>query len=254
MPKVKVDTPQRKAAIKTYRDITPDWLEKVLEFVVGDPEDPQAQVLQAAMPAPLVTTFANKAARMSATKATRDKLTEILKTLELVGEVNPKQTQKILGIADKYPRTLAHMEDIELRGDLPMKGMAGATNPSGGTVPGRSTVALSPASNIDPVHTFAEELAHTAQGVGLKEFTEPLYLDAQRQVGYKPNPFEINAKNTAQRLRGPVSFLDRLLGRASPPAAGRPVDLMDALKSIGVVDPAIPKGEFMATARKAAKR
>lgn len=199
MPKLRTDSPARTKAIQTYKDYTPDWLEKILNFVVGDPEDPASQVTQLAMPVPMVSAYAKffgaegaKAARLKGTQ-------NAIETLKQVGQsigASPEQIAEAVKVMEKRPRVAAHTAVQEIFAKDPSMGASGIANytPSGH---GMGTIGLTERAAPSMAHSTAHEMGHAAQNIGVKNNFTPMYNDAELLTGYFDNPFERSARRIA---------------------------------------------------------
>jgi hypothetical protein len=191
-----------------------------------------------------------------------DDLKSTLETLGLLGDVSPRQANRIKSIAEQYPRSMAHLvERTRGGGEInprigayaemsPQMGAAAGIDPHP-TLPGRSTIgmAVNPVKS-DPVKVFAEELAHSGQIVGLKEHAGPLY-QAVKQAGvpYDLNPFEINAKVTANKLAPNITDrIKDLFGMG--PSSVKQTPLLKQLQDLNIIPRDIPQGQIMEYLRK----
>lgn len=187
-----------------------------LDFLSGvmDPLNPDAGgtpgstakdlgALLTALPVGGVTTFLRNgvpdvASRMAATQSALGKLAS---TLRNIGG-SAADSGHIAEIAHRYPRVMAHLEDVKPLENL---GALGQSIQTLRAPAGRSVMKLAPhdSANLHPSYslpdTFAHELVHTAQRVGLKDRLDPLYEHANQELGYKFNPFEVSARAGARR-------------------------------------------------------
>jgi hypothetical protein len=226
----------------------PDWLEQALNLIGMGPDTPlEDQIVGGLTPNPLgaVSVFmkaggGGKLARQAQTKATMDKLDEVLKTLELIGESSPEASQKVRDIYSKYPRTVGHFTDVAIEPEMSIQSIRAGIDPSK-IEPGKSRLLVSPLTKTgkprEVPNVMTEELVHGAQNIGLKEHTKPLYDEASRLVGYDKIPHEISARQGAWR-RAPVeSVVDRILRRPPAPAGPKPPNIIDQLRALGIVQP-----------------
>lgn len=186
-------------------------------------------------------------------------LDEALKVLGLFGDISNRQRDRIKAIADQYPSVMAHLIERRRGADLNPRvgvypeirsqmGAAGGVDPHP-NFPGRSTMGIAPGQLGDPVNTFAEELAHVGQGVGLKEHFVPLYAEANRAGGYGRNPFEVNAKITARKLApSPLDRVKDLFGMG--PQSVKQTPILKQLQDLGVIPRDVQQGQLIEYLRK----
>lgn len=244
-----------KAKAKTYRDITPDWLETILDFAVGAPEDPNT-MLQVGMPTPMVSAYAKffggegaKAARMAGTQGAID---AVRKAGAVIGAPQ-EHIDMAVEFFNKYPRIAAHSA-VEAAEKVPGHQSAHAGySPSG---QGMGKITLTKGSKNNFTEDVIHETMHGAQNIGMKEQSGNIYRDASNALGgpeqgYLPNPMERAARNAVD-TRVPITGGPlRLDVRARRAAGVRPTPpLLDMLKQIGVVDPNIPNTDFMGTIKR----
>lgn len=260
MPKLKLPA-DRDKQIKTYRDLTPDWLEKIIDFTVGRPEEPDTQIMQMAMPTPMVSAYAKmfggEAAKGVRMKATEQAIEQLKAAWETLGAA-PEKIKQGVEFLTKYPRIAAH-HAFEASDAIPTKlTQRSAAGGHYGSPTGLGQIKFAKEAMADPVGTLAHEMTHGAHQIGLKEFADPLYADAERMVGYGPNPHEKLARFSTD-ARVPIESLatpeaaPKLRLRTPERLSQRGPGLLEQLKQLGIVDPNIPEGKFMETARAKAK-
>ena len=160
------------------------------------------------MATPEVTTFINNgvpdiAARSAATTKAMGAMRRTLMGLGMAPDVLDATTT----IAAKYPRVMAHVDDVYRPGRLERVLNGVNKNVAGqqldGSLPGRSELAIyrntvNP-SSLDYANTFFHELTHAAQNVGLKGDFTPEYNMSDKVYKYRTNPFEQSANAVAAR-------------------------------------------------------
>lgn len=142
--------------------------------------------------------------RATATITAMQRLANTLRALN----ASPEDVEQIAGIARKYPRVMAHMDDI--RADpqtMTASSAAGRTyfGESNRLAPGRSIMKIyQPEQEMSDIYnlpgTFVHELTHGAQNVGAKG-QMPQALNILKALGIKAdvNPWEVSARTVAQR-------------------------------------------------------
>lgn len=174
---------------------------------------------------PGVTTFIkegapNIAARVMSTNARLGQLKQILEEMLGNGGTTSEAADNALSVAKRYPRVLAHVNDItNVR--APESGLPPRGSFTPAERPGTGTMFLRSSGNKTVDNTVAHELTHAAQNVALKRDFMPSYMKETVERGYKGNRFEV-AANAAARKRAPLpegdwpSKLAQMLGLTKP--------------------------------------
>jgi hypothetical protein len=184
--------------------MSPLWKTLVRKAVgVMGIDDPNSVMGTAApMETPMISIYADKAAREAATNAFYQKIKEFAKANAV-----PNIQKAGKWLVDNYPRVAAHMTvSPELIDQVhPYTPVAQAVMSTESPV--RSPMALkyskagvdaSRAKSYDAVNTMAHEATHAAQALGNKDFN-PLYSAANEAVGYMDNPYEKTARDAGYR-------------------------------------------------------
>lgn len=197
----------QKRAQETY----PEWFMSILNKIGLGSEDPAEAGMGMLNPVgagvmPAVSIFAKQGMGGTAVRKemTESALASLKSTLEAIG-ATPDQIAKAIQVATKYPRVLAHtltrpMTAVEA--GMKDSGLA-RFSPRGSGLAGTGEISLK--AHSDPAHSVAHELTHAAQNVSRKSRFTPEYNEAEsilRETGGDPywdNPFEVNARATADR-------------------------------------------------------
>lgn len=164
----------------------------------------------------------DKARRIAESETRVNQLVDVLTR----AGASEEDIKRATDVAKKYPRTTAHIQEIETKREMPIRGgMAGAAITPFPT--GKSRLSLSPDALKDPtwylatpqgrqtlesgvnltdVTPFSEMIAHELQHVG-QNIKDPQLLEKynamNKGLGYELNPYEIAARQGAiKRIYG----------------------------------------------------
>lgn len=156
--------------------------------------------------APLVSIYKNKAAREVATEAFRRTAYRQPWQQAAHGTSNTNLAIAVNTFADKYPRVAAHM-NISPQAPMQHRALASIELPEATmTRPLDMQIGMKGRklfeNDLDAaVNTMFHEGTHVAQALGNKD-TTPLYSYAEDVVGYRNNPFEVNARRAGDKAIG----------------------------------------------------
>jgi hypothetical protein len=167
-------------------------LEAAADMFVPGNDDP---IPAGVMPTPLISIYRDIAARQAATEAFRQSAGRVgLPNLELAANT----------FADKYPRVAAH---IQIHPELAPGVVAAVGIPRWGVRKplnmqvGAQGLEIFDDSPQGAMNAMFHEGTHTAQALGNSKAAN-LYESASQAVGYKNNPYEINARRAGEMAEG----------------------------------------------------
>ena len=144
--------------------------------------------------------------------ATRNSMADLGRYL-LGSKTNSEDALKTFEIANKYPRTMAHVESIRPGKDKFHLGEQLQEGPKTSSIRLNKDLPNLNSEMMNPVsETFAHELQHVGQQIRDPNLPEN-YVKALGKYGYNDNPYEIAAQRGSAKRISPIqgkTFLERI--------------------------------------------